>query len=355
LAPPAPPPSLRAIAAPVEARLSALLDTEVRRWSAVDDSLAEPLSSIRSLVLSGGKRLRPAFCHWAFVGAGGDPADGRVVDAGVALELLHSAALIHDDVIDSSPLRHGGPTVHRRFAAGHAQSKAKGDSRRFGEAAAILTGDVAFALANGLLAGASDAAHRILNELQLEVDMGQFLDLVGSTGADVTPERARVICRYKSGKYTVERPLHLGAALHGPAVLDRLQGPLSAFGLPLGEAFQLTDDLLDAFGDAAATGKPVGSDLREGKPTYLVGLARRSATGPAARLLAERYGATDLTDGEVADLQAVLVATGARAATEQLIGELVTAALDACEALPLSGDARSALAELARYVAGRDR
>jgi geranylgeranyl diphosphate synthase type I len=278
-----------------------------------------------------------------------------IADAGAALELLHTCALIHDDVIDGSARRHGRDTIHIDYEARHALANWRGEGRRFGEGVAILVGDLAFVYADAFLMGAPIAARAIFTELRLEVNVGQYLDLIGTARADVSPEAARRICQYKSGKYTIERPLHLGAALLGDDTLARLTEPLSAYGSPLGEAFQLKDDLLDAFGDPAVTGKPVGSDLREGKPTYLLALARRAAKGPALRLLTERYGAPDLTDGEVAQLQSILVDTGARAGTERLVEELVDDAIVAAANAPLTMEARAALGDLAHFVAGRDR
>jgi geranylgeranyl diphosphate synthase type I len=343
-----------AIGAGVGQRIAALLDADLARWRAVDPDLDGPLRSLRDLVMAGGKRLRPAFCHWAFVGRGGDPADPRVVEAGAALELLHISALIHDDVIDGSQRRRGMATVHAESERRHAFRSWRGDPGRFGEGTAILVGDMASVYADILLGNASRAAIGVFDELRLEVNAGQLLDLLGSARDDASPQRARQICRYKSAKYTVERPLHLGAALADPAHLSVVAAHLTNYGLPLGEAFQLKDDLLGTFGDPTVTGKPVGEDLREGKPTLLYALARDRASGEAARLLAERYGAPDLTADEVIALQEVFEATGARAQVEATVDGLVDHSLEAAAALPVTDEAREALIELAYFVSGRD-
>ncbi|MGH9180250.1 MAG: polyprenyl synthetase family protein, partial [Acidimicrobiales bacterium] len=264
----------------------------------------------------------------------------------------HTFALIHDDVMDGSERRRGGQTVHRDFEDRHRRDDWRGEGRRFGEGVAILVGDLAFVYADRLLAGAPPAAVEVFTELRLEVNVGQYLDLLGTVRGEPTLDQARRICQYKSGKYTIERPLHLGAALAGR--LDTLAGPLSAYGDPLGQAFQLRDDLLGAFGDSSVTGKPVGEDLREGKPTALYAFAAQAADGPAAKLLADRFGATDLTDHEVVELQEVMEATGARARVEQAIGELVTEALAGLGTADLVSPAGEHLVELAHFVAGRD-
>ncbi len=346
------PPSLAGIASRVDDRIRELLDGELERWTVAGADLAEPLVALRDLVLAGGKRLRPAFCHWAFAGAGGDPCDPLVTDGGAALELLHTFALIHDDIMDGSALRRGEETMHLTFEQRHALNGWRGEARRFGEGVAILVGDLAFVYADRLLATAPPEALEVFNELRIEVNVGQYLDLVGTVRGRVDEEEARRISRYKSGKYTVERPLHLGAALAGR--LAELAEPLSAYGLPLGEAFQLRDDLLGVFGDAAVTGKPVGEDLREGKPTVLYATALRRANRRAKAVLG-RYGSPDLDDDEIAGLQAVLIETGAVDTVEEGIEELVETAVAALADAPLLPEPKAALADLAGYVGGRDR
>ncbi len=346
------PASLAEVGSRVERRISTLIDDEVERWRVVDPDLAEPLVALRDLVLAGGKRLRPAFCHWAYVGAGGAPDDPAVVDAGAALEMLHTFALVHDDVMDGSNLRRGQPAIHRRFMTRHDTQRWRGETRRYGEGAAILVGDFAFVYADILLRSVPPVARPIFDELRVELCVGQYLDLEGTASGSSDPVQAERIERYKSGKYTVERPLQLGAALAGR--LDELAAPLSAFGLPLGEAFQLRDDILGVFGDTAITGKPVGDDLREGKLTPLVATAAARATGSASRMLGQ-LGRADLDEAEIAGLQAVLVDTGAVDDVERGIERLVAQALDALSVAPIAPEARLALEELGVFVAWRDR
>jgi geranylgeranyl diphosphate synthase type I len=348
------PPEIRVVADAVEVRLREVLDGEARRWSAVDADLGAPLDALGRLVLGGGKRLRPAFCHWAYVGAGGDPATGTTVDAGAAFELLHAFALMHDDVMDGSATRRGTPTIHVEFAGEHARGHWRGEGRRFGEGVAILVGDLSGVYADRLLDGSPPDARRVWDELKIELNVGQYLDVLGTARGGTDLDTARRIARYKSGKYTIERPLHLGAALAGR--LDELQPSLSAYGDPLGEAFQLRDDVLGSFGDEALTGKPVGDDLREGKPTPMLAIAvSRARDDREAAALLERVGAPDLTQSEVEALQDLLEQTGARDATEASIQVLTEQAIEALTAAPLVADARAALEVLARYVAARER
>ena len=345
------PPSLIAIGDRSAARIDALLAGEARRWEAVDAALVEPFSALRALVAAAGKRLRPAFVHWGFVAAGGDGASEMVVDAGAAVELLHTFALIHDDIIDGSSRRRGRPCMHIDFADRHRHRQWRGEATRFGEGAAILIGDLAFVYADLLLRGAPEAAIDVFTDLRLEVNIGQYLDLAATAHGRPSLEQARTICRYKSGKYTVERPLQLGAALAGR--LEDLSTPLTAYGIALGEAFQLRDDLLGAFGDEALLGKAVGEDFREGKPTALYAIASATATGASAALLAKRFGRADLTEDEVADIREVFISTGARAAVEQMVDGLFSDAVTALDAAAIVPDAARELMALAVFVTAR--
>lgn len=344
------PAGLAEIGERVSERIGGLLTAERQRWTRVDADLGEPLDALAAFVSAGGKRLRPAFCHWAFVGAGGTDLSVST-DAGASLELLHTFALVHDDVMDDSPMRRGMPSIHALFAERHGAEGWRGESRRFGESVAILLGDLAFVYADQLLAGAPDDALRVFTEMRVEVNIGQYLDM--RAGADGRHERGRAqrISVFKSGKYTVERPLHLGAALAGR--LDELGPGFTVYGLPLGEAFQLRDDLLGAFGEEALLGKPVGDDLREGKVTELVSAAREAAS-PAALAVLDRIGADDMTDDEVRRAREVIIETGARDAMEQRIDQLTAAAIDALGGLDLEGRSAAELEALALYIAARD-
>jgi len=348
-----PPQSLRGIAQRVDQRLDALLAAEEQRWGEMSADLIRPITEIRRLVMAGGKRLRPAFCYWGFVGAGGDPSDSRIVDAGAAFELMHAFALFHDDVMDDADSRRGAPTTHTVFAREHAEAGWAGESRRFGEGVAILVGDLAFVYADLLLESAPPEAWRIWNELRVELNIGQFLDVAGSVQRVRDVVSAERICRYKSGKYTIERPLHLGAAIADPAGHGALLEGLSGYGLPLGDAFQMRDDVMGAFGDEAVTGKPVGGDLREGKPTPLLARAVAAAT-PTQQSVLERVGAPDLSDAEVAAIQQVIVETGALAELESHITSLTERAVTSLRQMDLDPEAVSELMLLAQYVSWRE-
>ena len=343
-----PPAELATIAARAEARLTEILSAERRRWAALDPSLDEPLGDLADMILGGGKRIRPAYCHWGWLVGGGDPSGDGALDGGCALEILHAFALAHDDVMDGSDTRRGAPTVWRKFVRRHRERQWRGEDRRFGEAAAVLAGDMAMVLADRTLGRVSPEARDVWDELRTELNMGQYLDVVGSARGSATADEARRIIEHKTARYTVVRPLQLGAALAGR---PELAEPLAGHGLPVGLAFQLRDDVLGAFGDPAATGKPVGDDLREGKPTLLMALAK-SAASPSQREVLDRVG-SEMDDESVAEVQQAIVDTGALAGLESEIAGLLDQALTALEALPDVPAAQAALAATARFVALR--
>jgi geranylgeranyl diphosphate synthase, type I len=308
-------------------------------------------------LLAGGKRLRPAFCYWGWRAAGGQ--DGpQIHAAAAALELLHASALVHDDVMDGSDTRRGGPSVHRRFAARHAEQGWHGPAEEFGAGAAILIGDLLLAWtdelfhASGLPSAALRRGQPVLDAMRAEMICGQYLDLLGQAAGDGTVDGALRVIRYKSAKYTIERPLHLGAALAA-----RRSGPVAAagtrYGIPLGVAFQLRDDVLGVFGDPARTGKPAGDDLREGKRTVLVALARDRATAAQRELLDRRLGDRQLDDAGAEEIRSILIGTGALAECELMIKTSVAEALGALDDAPIDRQAKLALSELAVIATAR--
>src|SRR3954447_14643009 len=317
----------------------------------------EPFGAVtEAFVLDGGKRLRPAFCYWGHRAAGGEDSD-ELIRAAASLELLQACALVHDDVIDSSDTRRGAPSVHRRFAAVHRSEGWHGDPEAFGSAAAILLGDLALIWADTLLAESGvgvDALQRafgIWDAMRVEVMCGQYLDVVEQARGGGSVERALRVARLKSAKYTIERPLHLGAAL-GSGGPD-LAAALSDYGLALGEAFQPRDAAVGVFGAPGVTGKPAGDDLREGKRTALVALAFAAANDAQQQQLRGRLGDPNLDGDGVTVLREIIAATGALAQVEMLIAERLDAALGALAAAPLTPVAEAALSDLAAAVSHR--
>jgi len=286
-------------------------------------------------LLSGGKRLRAAFLYWGYRAAG-QPDSDAIVQVATAMEFFQAAALIHDDVMDDSDTRRGMPAAHRSLAAHHEREAWAGDAGRFGVAGAILAGNLCLNWTEELYATSGlDPVHLargrvVFDRMRTQLMGGQFLDVVESARSwDGIPtaervERAEHVIRYKSAKYTVEHPLLIGATAGGADEEDL--AALSRYGLALGQAFQLRDDLLGVFGDPATTGKPAGDDLREGKRTVLVAHALEGTDDAGRRLVGERLGDAALGADDVAALRAVITDSGAVDAVESDITRLADAA-----------------------------
>ena len=348
-----PPQPLIEVANKIELRLEQLLNDQAARWSDLDPRLAEAVDELHQVVSSGGKRLRAAFCYWAWRGTTDNGADESViVDVGAAFELLQAFALIHDDIMDDSATRRGRPTVHVGQAQRLVDENWRGEPRRFGEGVAILIGDLSHAYADQLMADAGPAARRIWDELRIELNLGQYLDLRSAAAGDVDRETARRVSTFKSALYTIVRPLQLGSCLDQPAD-SHLLALLDCYGRPLGRAFQLKDDLLGVLGNEAQVGKPVGDDLREGKPTELLALAVERADGNQRRLLSG-VGRRHLSADEVADIVEVFRATNAVEDIKARIHNLVTESISVVPRLPFDDGAKEALTVLADYVAARN-
>ncbi len=346
--------------ADLRTRVQAVVDEVLSYQSIVLNRVSDdltPMVDALTALLAGGKRLRPAFAYWGWRGAGGDPAmDDMALRAAAGLEFLQACALIHDDVMDGSDTRRGLPAAHRRFAGVHRDAEWLGSPEAFGVGAAILLGDLCLSWADEVVFGcgfppdAMGRAKGVYDEMRTELMAGQYLDLLEQAMGGGSVERALKVVRYKSAKYTIERPLHLGAALAGedPAVRDAYSG----YGLPLGEAFQLRDDILGVFGDPAETGKPAGDDLREGKRTVLIAIAVERSTPAQASVIRRHLGDPGLDARGVEALREIISATGALDYTENLIGELLDASLASLHTTELDQQAHEVLEGLA-YAATR--
>ena len=309
-----------------------------------------PLVESLEGLLAGGKRLRPAFAYWGFHAAGGKDSE-EVLRACASLEFLQACALIHDDVMDASDTRRGKPAIHKQFETRHTSNQWSGSAKLFGEGAAILVGDLALSwademlLTSGLNTDELQRAKNVYDIMRTELMSGQYLDLLEQVRGGITVARAETVIRFKSAKYTIERPLHLGAAIAGAS--PNLMQVLTNYGLALGEAFQLRDDVLGVFGDSSITGKPTGDDLREGKQTMLIAFANSNAGASERKYLFDNIGNFALTGDEIAELQKILISCGAQEFVENRITSYLDAALASLDALSEHPEAKAALIELA--------
>jgi geranylgeranyl diphosphate synthase type I len=405
--------SLGRIRTEVARALEGFLAHQRETLAAIGEDLLPCLDAMEGL-LAGGKRLRPAFCYWGWRAGGGLDCP-EIYAAASALELLQASALVHDDVMDASDTRRGKPAVHRRFAAHFAAGKLRptgrfrsasepgpggteaaaliGSAEQFGAGAAILIGDMLLAWTDELYHASGfgpeilASAQPALNAMRTEVAAGQYLDLLSQVSRNTSVRAALRVVTYKTAKYTIERPLQLGVALATAAQAAKATAPAAAttaaeaiasvseiaaatakaartttaieavcteYGIPLGIAFQLRDDVLGVFGDPARTGKPVSGDISEGKRTVLMAIARERASQRQARVLDRHLGDRNLTEAAAAQVKAVLMETGAVAECEALIGASVKEAVAALDGAPIAEDARAALAALAVTATDRE-
>jgi geranylgeranyl diphosphate synthase type I len=347
-------------------RVQASLDAELEAQAGVLAELGPDVEDLLHAVgdlLRGGKRLRAAFLYWG-ARAAGRPDSDELVRLASAMELFQAAALIHDDVMDDSDTRRGMPAAHRALATRHVARGWAGDEERFGLAGAVLAGNLCLTWTDevyatcGLPAADLDRGRPVFDRMRTQLMAGQFLDVVesmrpwaGLPDAERVDRAGRVI-RYKSAKYTVEHPLLIGATVGGLGA-DGLAA-LSRYGLDLGRAFQLRDDLLGVFGDPGETGKPAGDDLREGKRTVLLAHALAGADGPGRGRVEALLGRPDLGDDEVRELRGIIAGSGAVDVLEAEIDRLATAARESLAAAPgLDDTARAVLDALVTTATAR--
>jgi geranylgeranyl diphosphate synthase type I len=346
-----------AMAPPLDAedlrdRVQKVLDDFLVRQAALLEDVGVELAPLMAAVcglLAGGKRLRSAFCYWGWRGAGGADVE-PIVRAAAALEMFQAAALLHDDVMDGSDTRRGQPSAHRRLEALHRAQGWLGAADSFGIAGAILAGDLCLSWSDEMFTGSGlprdllERGRPVFDRMRTELMAGQYLDMLEQVQSATSVERARHIIRYKSAQYTVAQPLLLGGSLAGAE--PQLLASYTALGLPLGEAFQLRDDVLGVFGDPEATGKPAGDDLREGKRTVLVAAALERATPAQAAVVDALLGDGQLDEGGIARLRETIVETGALRVVEQMITDRRDEAMAALATAPVQPEARDVLTRL---------
>lgn len=328
--------TLKGLRADIDSALKNFVTSEVDQLNAIGSELLPAGQALSRFILDSGKRLRPLFAAVGYLGSGKELTK-EIITAAASLELIHVCALIHDDLMDGSDTRRGAPAIHREFEAIHRKDGRAGDPQQFGAASAILLGDLALVWSAKMLHQSGISSDVLINslpiydELRIELMAGQFLDVYEQTSHTSSIERSRKIARYKSGKYTIERPLHFGAALAGVKNLDT---PYTSYGIPLGEAFQLRDDVLGVFGESELTGKPTGDDLLEGKRTALIAKTFELGNASQAMVITPVLGNRKATEDSIEKAKKIIVDTGALAYIENLIDELTTESLAAITQLP---------------------
>ena len=343
--------------------LARWIDARRREAAAEAPQAAELAEEVGRLVAGGGKRLRPALLDAAYRACGGR-SEEAVLALSMATELLHTYLLIHDDIMDHAPVRRGEPTAHTVFAARHRERSWPGDASDYGRSVALLVGDLAHTWAAALsraggAEGDPDAVAAAFDAMSREVIGGQYLEmtlpfrLAGDDADQPTADELLRALRLKSGRYSVERPLEIGALLAGAA--PETVAALRDYGETVGDAFQLQDDVLGTFGEAAAVGKPVASDLEEGKYTFLVHHALAGAEPADRRWLRQALVRGHLTAEEVERARRIIRGSGGLAAVQAMIDERLSRGREILARLPFSAEHATFFFGLIDYLAGRDR
>ena len=363
----------------VQVNLDSFCQKQRTDFEAISADLIPVVDYTQSL-LQGGKRFRALFCYWAWRSCLSDSTyhqseqeiqDSEQAIAGIAasLEMFHAAALVHDDLLDQSDTRRGAPAIHKRFETLHKEKSWAGAPERFGVAGSVLVGDLMLGWSSEIFGNAllhspnreiESACRDEFSLMRVEVMAGQYLDVLEENAAATRPVsegvgRAEKVILYKTAKYSIEAPLRIGAAFAGadPAKLSQF----TQFGIPLGIAFQLRDDILGVFGDPSVTGKPAGDDLREGKRTVLVALTLEALTDRSpsmAESFEELLTSRELDAHQIAFMQKLIKDSGALEKTERMIVELGDRSLESLDSANLEESAKATLKALALKVISRD-
>lgn len=343
----------------VDARLEAYFKDKEERIKKIDPLGKQALRFIKELTLAGGKRIRPAFMYWGYLAAGGKEIQ-KIIDTSLSIELVHIFLLIHDDIIDRDDKRHGIKTLHKRYEDLSKKLSSKNDHKHVGNSFAIIAGDMAATLGNHIIFDSKFDAELILKALSKLQDtvsytvIGEMRDVWTELIGKTNEAEVLKIHENKTAKYTVEGPLHLGAILGGAG--QKLLDDLSAYAVPIGIGFQIQDDILGIYGDEKKLGKPVGSDLIEGKQTLLIIKALEKGNSADRKFIKNRLGRKDLTREEIERFRNIIKDTGSLDYSRNLAEKFIKegkAALGESKAIK-DGDAREFLLGIANYLIKRE-
>lgn len=341
----------------VDREIDRYLDTVIAEASKKDVFVAGATKHFKKMILAGGKRLRPIMMYWGYIAAGGTNHK-EIIKTSISIELIHAFLLMHDDIIDRDDLRHGKKTMHAQYRDHYRRFFQGQNAEHFGNSIAIVTGDFVYSLGNQVIfASQFDPITivRALNKMQDIVGLtcvGEIQDIYMEYSKKVTEDRILQMYENKTARYTFDGPLKLGAIFAGAD--DVFCEQLSAYAIPVGIAFQIRDDILGVFGNSQKTGKPVGSDIAEGKMTYLVHHAYKNASEAQKKVLNRYFGKRTIDRAGVDAFCDVLIATGARADADARIHALVKQSREALERTNIPVQAKDFLDALASHLNNRE-
>lgn len=341
----------------VDPEIEKYFDKAIREAEGKDAIIAEALRYVRKIILAGGKRLRPAFMYYGYLAAGGREKD-KIIRTSISIELIHTFLLIHDDIIDKDKKRHGFDTVNSRYEKLGKKFFRRISPGHFGNSMAIIFGDMVAALGNQVIFNSDFNPALIvkaLRELQAIISatvVGQAKDIYMECKKKATEKEVLKMYEYKTAKYTIEGPLHLGAIL--AEADDKLLKTFSAYAIPVGIAFQIQDDILGIFGDEKKLGKPVGSDVRQGKYTILAAEAVEKASRKQKDIIKNILGKNDLTKNELEMFRNIVIETSALDYARNIAVKLANQGKRAIEKEKINPEAKEFLTGIAEYMVNRD-
>lgn len=333
------------------------LDDVIAKAQKTDIFVASAMKYFKKTILAGGKRVRPVMMYWGYHAAGGTNR-AEILRTSISIELIHAFLLMHDDIIDRDDLRHGKRTIHAKYRDYYRQFFFGKDADHFGQSIAIIAGDFVYSLGNQVLFSSqfeSVSIVRALNKLQEIVGLtcvGEIQDVYMEYSKKVTKKSILQMYENKTARYTFDGPLKLGAILAGAN--DGFCMEIEKFSIPVGIAFQIRDDILGIYGDAKKTGKPVGSDVAEGKRTLLVELALEKANCEDKKKILRLLGNQNISQSDIEQFQHIIRETGALAEIEMYMQELIAKGQSALNDMDITPEAREFLSALAKYLNGRE-
>lgn len=341
----------------VEPEMEAFFARVIAENRKIDENIADAISYARKITMSGGKRARAAFMYFGYIAAGGKEKE-KIIKASVSIELIHSFLLMHDDIIDRDSLRHGIKTTHIYYGEIAKKYFKHKDADHFGNSMAIIVGDMMYAFGNQVLFESGfepalivNALHRLQGVVSRTV-VGESQDILIENKGEATEQEILQMYENKTARYTIEGPLHLGAIL--ARADEKMMQSLSDYSIPAGIAFQIQDDILGVFGTVGKTGKPVGSDVRQGKQTILVAKALEKASRAQKEILKKCLGNSDLTEKDLDEFKKVIIETKSLEYAQKLAQDLIAEAKGKIEKVEMNEEAREFLIGIADYMLNRE-
>jgi geranylgeranyl diphosphate synthase type I len=345
----------------IDLELESFFDARIRKAGEVSPAATEAFEVLKEFSLRGGKRIRPMLTVFSYKGFGGK-RESEIIKAALAVELMESFLLIHDDIIDQDELRRGYLTVHKIYENRLRKKHGAGICRRlshYGDSVAIVIGDIASVLGSEAILSTDFPVRRKLravekfNRVIINTCFGQILDINSENEKAMTEEDILTIHTLKTAIYTIEGPLHIGAILAGASQRNLEQ--LTRFAIPLGKAFQLNDDILGMFGAQERIGKPVGSDIKEGKKTLLILKALEHANSGQKRAISQSLGNRSLSRAGIERVRKIVKDTGSLDYSRRLMLDYIRQARLALDRIRMRKEGKHFLAAVADYIVNREK